>query len=1552
MLMRRLVTGVIVSFAAMFGSALVAASPASAVSCPAGWSYDSGAHACYRDFGYTGSSQAAVVPSDVTQLTITAVGARGGFGGGDNQFNGNGGAPGKVGRVTGTVSVQPGDGLTILVGGVGANGTAGCDGGLGGCVSSYGYGGAGGTNPLGDYGGGGANQGAQRNSGGGGGGGAATVVDVGGLSIVAAGGGGGGGGGSSGAGGSNSSASGPYAGSRWGQSAVQSGGDGGGGAGGGGGAFGGSAGAAPGGDWGGGGGVPGANGVPDGFAGTYVAAQVGSVRLSFALAPLNTAVPTVPSSITAPTPVTGGSGTWTGATSTSLQWLRCTEPVTAATASGTLLIPGTCTAISDATSASYTPTVDDLGSYLALGVTATNSTGSTSAISATSAPVVLAPPIIDLQAASDTGSSSTDNTTADTTPTYDATGLAIGSSVTFTATKGADTVTCGPVVVAANPTSCTFPTMVDGTWVVTAKQSFGAAESAASNTVAMLIDTDPPAAPSGASLAPASDTGVSGSDRITNDSTPTIDLTGLEVGTRAVVTASKPGSPDVTCVIATVTNASQSCTFSSALSDGMWSFSAVQQDLAGNSSPATAPFTAMIDTSAGISLSSSPSATGTGPTSATSFTFTATLTDAPANGTAFTATDVQLGGSSTGWTVGSVTQVSPTQYRFAVSATSPTAGTLSVAVPSGSYQDAAGNTATSSSTWQSTIITTTPTNTAPPVITATTGTTTTLGSTLSSSTGTWNDQLDTTPSTAYQWQVCDTGAPNPTGCVDVAGATSQTWVPTGIAEGKFVRSIVTRSNVVGSTSQASVPVGPMTKAPQTIVFSDPTDRAFSPTPFAISPVSNIGNSANPTGLVVTMTPTDPSVCTATATTVTMLKAGTCELTATQPGSDAFDAAVPVVQSFVISKASQTATTTPSVAQAEPTATVTVSTAQSGTGAVTYSVVSGPCTVVGNVVTGTGNGDCLLATNVAADDRYAATTAPNTTVRFRSIDTITAPATPDRLTSAGGFAWAPTARSGRALTVQATGSCAYVNGTVTPKAAPEDAGPCTLTTALADDGSWSSANFTQTFNFAKPPSAPTNVSATVAGASGVAGGTAQVSFTPVLNGSSLVDHEVVAAPVGGGAPVSARCAASPCTVTGLAAGTAYTFTVTTNASAAGTPVQSPPSSVSNQVTVTATHPVSLANPGRKLPTDAPFTLVPIDGVNPAGWSPTLASLTPSVCTVSGTTVTLVGSGTCELKASHPGGAHAGIDYGFGETVVSFPVGAPPAASGGQGGGAASDSVAPVAVAPALPMDDGPDAVVGTGAANGAGPTRGIKPPPAPARTSVHRVRDGQGATVTIELPQAPADAPIEAVGIVVLDGNGQVVTRLAVPVIRGQAQVTASIPFFPQGYTVRTYTTNVTGVSRRAPVGTNVLKRPTAIGVRKDGTPILFGKQVAKPILFDPDSPELDNRDARILDGVVRYVEKHGGRAFVTGFVRNWGGDPKFQKRLSSDRAANVAMYLSKRGVDAWIRYDGYGPRRPGQGKPEDRRVEVRWSMDEIPGLVASPEPPSATSAAVAPARGA
>jgi hypothetical protein len=71
--------------------------------------------------------------------------------------------------------------------------------------------------------------------------------------------------------------------------------------------------------------------------------------------------------------------------------------------------------------------------------------------------------------------------------------------------------------------------------------------------------------------------------------------------------------------------------------------------------------------------------------------------------------------------------------------------------------------------------------------------------TLTAAAGTW-----TAPDAAfaYQWQQCDAAGAN---CVDVAGATAQTYVVTAADVGKTLHVVVTASNRFGSATAPSVP---------------------------------------------------------------------------------------------------------------------------------------------------------------------------------------------------------------------------------------------------------------------------------------------------------------------------------------------------------------------------------------------------------------------------------------------------------------------------------------------------------------------------------------------------------------------------------------------------------------------------------------------------------------------------------------------------------------------------------------------------------------------------
>jgi hypothetical protein len=224
------------------------------------------------------------------------------------------------------------------------------------------------------------------------------------------------------------------------------------------------------------------------------------------------------------------------------------------------------------------------GTTYSVTIKAVNSAGDSVASNSVSVTPFGAPGTPDLATASDLGSSSTDNNTADDTPTINiGSGLLNGATVTLTATPGSgNPVTC-TFTATSTSGSCTFASLSNETYSITASQTSSGVTSAASSALTnvvinkLVIPTPTPEP----DLATSSDSGESNSDNITNDNTPTISFAGSITGT-GTIRATKAGSSDVTCTIS-----SGSCTLGT-LTDGDWSIVVVDTDTSGNAATSAA----------------------------------------------------------------------------------------------------------------------------------------------------------------------------------------------------------------------------------------------------------------------------------------------------------------------------------------------------------------------------------------------------------------------------------------------------------------------------------------------------------------------------------------------------------------------------------------------------------------------------------------------------------------------------------------------------------------------------------------------------------------------------------------------------------------------------------------------------------------------------------------------------------------------------------------------------------------------------------------------------
>src|SRR6185503_7704929 len=137
-----------------------------------------------------------------------------------------------------------------------------------------------------------------------------------------------------------------------------------------------------------------------------------------------------------------------------------------------------------------------------------------------------APSAPDLQAASDSGNSSTDNITNDATPTVSGNGAEAGAAVTLYDTDGTTVLGNTTADLSGNWT-ITSSALADGNHTLTVKQVDIAGNPSVAS--ASLIVTAA-AAPSAPDLQAASDSGNSSTDNITNDATPTVSGNGAEAG--------------------------------------------------------------------------------------------------------------------------------------------------------------------------------------------------------------------------------------------------------------------------------------------------------------------------------------------------------------------------------------------------------------------------------------------------------------------------------------------------------------------------------------------------------------------------------------------------------------------------------------------------------------------------------------------------------------------------------------------------------------------------------------------------------------------------------------------------------------------------------------------------------------------------------------------------------------------------------------------------------------------------------------------------------------
>jgi hypothetical protein len=298
---------------------------------------------------------------------------------------------------------------------------------------------------------------------------------------------------------------------------------------------------------------------------------------------------------------------------------------------------------------------------------------------------------------------------------------------------------------------------------------------------------------------------------------------------------------------------------------------------------------------------------------------------------------------------------------------------------------------------------------------------------------------------------------------------------------------------------------------------------------------------------------------------------------------------------------------------------------SGNPVVFSSATTDVCTVTGALVTFVHAGSCTIDADQAGSTYYAA--APRAQQTFtvaKAAQTITFTSTAPTDVVLGDPGYAPTATGGDSgnpvtFTVDATtsGTCTIVVGVVTY----QHAGSCTVDADQAGDGDHLDAPQVQQ-------------------SWAVGKGAQAITFTsPVPTDAKVGGGDTVAATGGpSGNPVEFSSATpGVCTVTGSAVSYVGAGTCTIDADQAGSDDYLPAGQVQQtfpvtrndqSITFTSTAPTNAKVGGATYHVSASAT---------SGLPVTFSSGSTSVCTVSGSTVSFVGVGTCVVDADQPGNA---------------------------------------------------------------------------------------------------------------------------------------------------------------------------------------------------------------------------------------------------------------------------------------------------------------------------
>jgi hypothetical protein len=277
----------------------------------------------------------------------------------------------------------------------------------------------------------------------------------------------------------------------------------------------------------------------------------------------------------------------------------------------------------------------------------------------------------------------------------------------------------------------------------------------------------------------------------------------------------------------------------------------------------------------------------------------------------------------------------------------------------------------------------------------------------------------------------------------------------GIEPGSYPSGVAaTFEGDSGYNTSSSIAPLTVSLANQTITFDALSSKNFGDPDFGVSATAS-------SSLEVAFSATGN--CSVVGVTVHLTGAGSCTITASQPGNTNFNPAPDVPQSFSIAKGSQTITFDALSSKNFGDPDFAVSASASSNLTITFAA-STDCSMAGSTVHITGAGSCTITASQAGNSNYSpASDIPQSFSIAKGSQTITFAVLLTKNFGDSDFAVSGTTSSSLAVTFTTSGNCSIAGPTVHLTGA----GSCTITASQAGDSNYNPASdVPQSFSIAK------------------------------------------------------------------------------------------------------------------------------------------------------------------------------------------------------------------------------------------------------------------------------------------------------------------------------------------------------------------------------------------------------------------------------------------------------------------------------------------------------